>query len=508
MNSMSTMSANAAMSGNNPFLDSLGPLIEYMDLARHLAYSPLKIFRVQDIPLGRREDLFATIKQHIVPTRVTQNIAAALQSLLREHYIQRNPMNVEVRKQVARLATYRDMTIATLPWFPNIASGAIIKGITGLGKSTMVNRYFSLLPQQVRIFGNGEIPGYQVLTQIVWMKVDMSADGSRGGFLLSILAEVDKLIGSDYHDQYARARLSIEKLMVRIGIILSTHFCGMLVVEEIQSDNFSESKHVKELATFFLRLLNFGIPVVLVGNPLGFEELRHHSQVMRRLTTGGSFHLHPCSSHDDFDWDLLVKVLWRFDVMPNSLPLTEEIRKRLFMLSGGIPDFLARLRVESQRLALRRRKDVISVEDIEKAFYAETIQENHNLILGFAMRDANRLAFCKDIPTEYYRNLWKGAEKDAGSSVQIERPKPSDAPVSDTQNGRANEPVPDLGVKPIVKAKMARYKSEATRASNHEKRVEELNATLPAEDMRQGGAKRALLDGMKALEARLNEKKQ
>jgi hypothetical protein len=498
--------AHAFQTQDNPFLETLGPVIEYMKMATHLAYSPLRWRAVQEIPLAQREDLLSTIKQHVVPTRMAQNVAAALQSLLREHYIQRNPLDAEVRKQVAQLAACREMPIATLPWFPSIASGAIVQGITGTGKTTIVNRYLSLLPQQVRVFSNGEIPGYQVLTQIVWMKVDMSADGSRGGFLLSILAEVDRLSGSGYYAQYSRARLSIEKLMVRVGIVLSTHFCGMLLVEEIQRENFSESKYIKELATFFLRLLNFGIPVVLIGNPLGFEELKHHSQVMRRLTTGGSFHLHPCASVDDFDWKILVQKLWEFDVMPEPLPLTEAIKEKLFSLRGGIPDFLARLIVESQRNALRGGKGAINVNDIDKVFHSPTMQANHDLILGFANQDINRLSGCTDIPVTYYERLWKSEKSGHASSADAAQARTVSTPV-ETKSSEEIQHAADSEVKSIVKTKEARYKGETTRAANREEKVKKLNASLPSEDMRQKGGKDALLKGLAALQIRLNEKK-
>lgn len=488
--------APTSLWGPNPFLDALGAQIPYLDMAQRMAFSPLENMTLTHIPLAQREDLLILIKQHFAPTTDAQKIASAMQTLLRDHYIPRDPSNPAVIRQIYGLANHRDNELSTLPWFAGGASGMLISGITGLGKSVIADRYLALLPRQIVEHSAGEIPGYFHVKQIVWLKVEMSVDGSRGGFLLSILASVDRLVGTDYHDQYAKGRWTVEKLMVRVGIILSSHFCGMLIIEEIQAENFSDSQWLKELATFFLRLLNFGIPVVLIGNPMGFTKLSEHSQLMRRLTFGGSFRMNPIESPDNFDWEnILVPGIWEFDVMPEKTQLDEDIKAALFQFSGGINDFLARLRMESQRIAIRRGANSVCLAHIKEAYDLETFVPNHNLIRGFAEKDVKLLTAYKDVPVEYYRKHWGKYRK--------EDKYKSDAPAEMRGEPAESSVLPLPAKKPSRNSKEAQFKSQQTRAKNRSEKVKVLNTTLAKEDMRRDGAQTSLLERFEDLMKKL-----
>lgn len=485
--------------GLNPFLEVLGPQIPYLDMAQILAFSPLSNMTITHIPLAQREELLIRIKKHFLPTRDAQKIAAAMQTLLRAHYTQRNPFDPAVRRQVYALASHRDKNLSGIPWLSGGASGLIVSGITGLGKSTIIERYLALLPQQVVEYSASEIPGYAYVKQIVWLKVDMSVDGSRGGFLLAILASVDQLIGTDYHDQYAKGRWTVEKLMVRVGIVLSAHFCGMLIIEEIQAENFSDSKWLKELATFFLRLLNFGIPVVLVGNPMGFTKLSEHSQLMRRLTFGGCFRMEPSESPVDFEWKkVLVPGIWEFDVMPEKTELNDEISAALFQYSGGINDFLARLRIESQKNAIRRGENSVSLAHIREAYDAETFVDNHGLIQGFTKKDYKFLSAYKDVPAEHYKQRWE--EKRKQDQSKTESGTSAEAHVELTESPAHPEPTQ----KTSGKSKESRFKSQQTTAKKRSEKVQLLNNTLDKEDMRRDGAKASLLQEFENLKKKFS----
>jgi hypothetical protein len=495
--------------GRNLFLEALGPCIDYMDMSTRLAFSPLKNVVLEGLSATQREDLLALRKQLFVPTTMAQDIAAALQVLHREGYIGRNPHNPEVRRKIFEIANSADKDLSEQAEFFNHASGIIMAGITGVGKSTILDRYLSLLPCQVREYGAGEIPGFTAFKQVVYVKVSMSGDGSRGGFLLGLLSEVDKLLHTDFYEQYSRGRILIDTLLVKVGVILSTHYCGMLIVEEIQPGNFSGSQHMDEIAKFFLRLLNFGIPVVLVGNPLGFTKLKPHTQVTRRLTNGGSFKLHPSVGAGDFDWDeLMVRHVWEFDVMPEPTPLDSAIRAKLFERSGGIYDFLVRLRAESQRIALRQRKKAAGIEHIEAAYWGATFVENHNLIRGFATKNIELLEECTDIPVEYYASLWAAESKakaEAEAKAKRGKPEPME-PDATAEQPPAPAEAPQTTVKTTLTNLEAQFKAAETRANTRAKKVEDLNATLGENDARGSGKKAALIAGIKELQAKLEKK--
>ena len=60
-------------------------------------------------------------------------------------YVERAPFTRETRR-LYKIADFRDLDVVSAPWFPPYASGTVITGMTGVGKSTLVQRVFTPLP--------------------------------------------------------------------------------------------------------------------------------------------------------------------------------------------------------------------------------------------------------------------------------------------------------------------------------------------------------------------------
>ena len=151
----------------------------------------------------------------------------------------------------------------------------------------------------------------------------------------------------------------------------------MLVVDENQQSNFDECLWQGEFILFFLALMNLGIPVLLLGNPLAFGSLESMSQVMKRFSAAGYHHLLPAASAKE-DW-------WQLDFLPGlsryqlceGLPSIDDIRDKTFVNTGGIPGLHAALFAEGQRIALRRggtRAD-LTLEDLAEACDSPTYSQ-------------------------------------------------------------------------------------------------------------------------------------
>lgn len=391
--------------GENPLLIPLGERIAFQQLPQRLTNQPLNCCQIASLDSSAREELLVLYEQNFVPTTSGIDIVAALQNLHREHYWHRHPANPKARKdrvEIAQLTKSKDFNPTSMPWLSTSARGMIIKGITGTGKTAITNRYTDLLSHQVYEHTNRAIPGFEYVRQVSWIKVDMSNDGSRDGFLTSILMEVDKLIDTNYAKQYS-GRFSIDKLAIVVGVILSTHLCGMLIIEEIQEKNFNNSKWRSQLTTFFLRILNFGIPIVLIGNPLGFTELEKSSQNVRRLSSGGVFEMLPSLNGTDDDFQDIVDHTLSFNVMEHqNEKARQHFRNVAFAYSGGITDFVVRLNVESQLIALRSGKSEVLPKHINAAFSSPRMVANHPLINGLVNRDPNMLRTCNDVPVDRF----------------------------------------------------------------------------------------------------------
>jgi hypothetical protein len=341
----------------------------------------------------------------------------------------------------------------------------------------------------------------------------MSSDGSRNGFLTSILLEVDRLIDTNYAKQYA-GRYSVDKLAIVVGVILSTHLCGLLIIEEIQEKNFNNSKWHNDLTTFFLRILNFGIPTVLIGNPLGFTELEKSSQNVRRLSSGGVFETNPSAEGTDMDFRNLVDESLLFNVMERQNPLAlDHFRDVAYAYSGGITDFLVRLNIESQLIALRCGEKEVLPKHVNSAFMSARLAPNHTLISGLVKKDPNTLRKCTDIPVERFLEIWlklekrkteqeskskKGSVQQSSATVDAlaekEEPEETKAAVAAVPTETA---VPQNQKKghPLVK----RFKAEQTREATKRKRADDQLGRFTADDIRGEGVSTSLVAGLKDL---------
>lgn len=85
----------------------------------------------------------------------------------------------------------------------------------------------------------------------MWIKVAMTSDGSRLGFIMQIYQQVDAALGTDYFAQYSGKKLTIEHHLVAVSKILFNCFLGALIVEEIQPRNFGEAASRDVMLLFF-----------------------------------------------------------------------------------------------------------------------------------------------------------------------------------------------------------------------------------------------------------------
>lgn len=521
LNGKTSCSPLTSIYGENPLLSPLGSRISYQDLSKKLSNRPLCDYSLAGLDTDAREELLVLYLQNFVPTANSIEIFAALQTLHREHYWRRHPRNPTVlrdRARIAQISRMADADIKSLPWLSNPASGMIIKGITGTGKSSVINRYTDLLTAKVHEHTDNAIPGFEYVKQIVWLKIDMSSDGSRDGFLTSILLEVDNLLDTNYAKQYS-GRYSIDKLAVMVAVILSTHLCGMLIIEEIQEKNFNNSKWRNPLTTFFLRVLNFGIPTVLIGNPLGFTELEKSSQNIRRLSSGGIFEALPYLKNDDEDFQYLVQQTSTFSVMENTSAVGNEyFRQVAYAYSGGITDFVVRLNVESQRVALHCGDKEVLPEHIDAAFEGPHFKSNHSLIAGLANRDPDRLYECDDVPVERFINIWiaiggkddeaiDSSKESKNSSKQLASKGLDECEVKDLNYENKSELVEsNNSIKRQQPKRVAsehtlvkQFKSQQTKDKNRKKKADMQKSKLDPKDIRSEGTSKSLVDNLKDL---------
>lgn len=487
-----------ALHAANPLLEPLGPYVETREgWIKILANNPLKNVDRGSLTQEQRIMLLEDLKSKFVPTRQGLDVTADLQDMMRASLRARNPLLVEARiRQNGLLATISGTgRLVSVPWFNTPLHGKMISGVTGLGKTHPVQRFIDLLPR-VYVHGPGKVPGWMKTTQIVTLYVKMTHDGYRGGFLQAILIEVDQLCGTDYSTQYRKERVEI--LAVRVGQILISHCVGLLVIDDIQVKNFTLSPDRDALLLLFLKILDFGIPVVLIGSPLAFLDIESFSQDNRRLTTSEPQEYMPFDSLENSDWgEGLIPGLWNHNLMQIQTPQTDNIKKTLNFNSAGFPHYLMVIAVGVQKYAIRRGlKQVTEPVLAEYLGQSKTLARAQTLLQGFRERDPFLLSAIEDVPWQEYGVRW--------GKIKPEDVADSDSGLQPTgKSGKAKKWTRETRLMSLQQRAARRYLGERARSQKKETANQSLGKGLSSGDFRGQGLAQAHVDGLRKLQTKM-----
>jgi len=310
------------------------------------------------------------------------------------------------------------------------ARGMLISGPTHVGKSVTVKRMLADFPPVID--GVAEVHGSAPLKQIVHLTIPMPADRSKKGFLSAAFLEIDRLLGYNYHGKFFGARQSVESLLVSLINVLNAHRCALLVIEELQPTNLGRQDMLcTYFSQIFLRILNEGIPMVVIGNTAGANLLRSHTQSYTRLTESGHFEIDPYLNlplpdgvDEEFaptysrsrDWKRLVDRLWGKTIFSEPDEAIPAHYDWLWEKTGGMPYFLCKLRARTLEIAMEDEAATrVEKSHVEQALDAHGFVEGRDLISAFTSRDVTKLIPFTDVDRHRYGQIWSNAFASAKS---------------------------------------------------------------------------------------------
>lgn len=396
-----------AWDAGNPLITNLPEEKSFLEWGTCLRYDPREKW------LGGlqspRESHFYTIEEVNIPTERSIRFAVSAYTMLLVSLRRRDPRLPHNRRRIYEFAELSRGTLGkeleSMLWFSDGATGLILQGPTGCSKSHSLDAFLRLLPQVVEHGPNPDC-GWLSLKQLVYLKIPMPPDASRGTLLYTMIKEIDRVLGTNYAPDVAKRKTVGEK-MVDVLQILTVHRCGMLILEEVQVRNVAPAVLGSEFVALFLRILNCGIPLVLVGNPIAFGHVLDFSQDLRRLTSAGMFNFGPVFDGDDPEWKCdLVPGIWNWTLLPKKDEYIPNLSTLLYQRTGGAHDFLVKYRRESLIEAHRSGADSVSITHMDAAFYSPSMIGLHKLIACYVKKDGGLLSSISDQPVGYLADMW------------------------------------------------------------------------------------------------------
>jgi len=344
----------------NPFIEALPPILSLAESVDVLTVTPGFNKTERELDAHYRFHCVQRLFRYFQPLDTHLDIEQRISRAIRQGYVNRNPIKssyVQRVRQCSEATEQQSFENVDFRSVKSTASGFTIIGISGVGKTTAVERVLSLYPQCIMHTEYDGQPFY--LKQLAWMKLDCPFDGSIKGLCMSFFAEADRLLDYEYSKRFLASTTTVDAMIPRMAHIASTHGVGLLVIDEIQHLSLAKSGGSEKMLNFFVTLVNtIGIPVLLIGTTKAMSILQSEFRQARRGSGQGD--LLWDRMQNDASWQIMLQSMWQYQWTRTHCPLTSELVEVLYDESQGIIDIAVKLYALAQIKAIADGLEVIT----------------------------------------------------------------------------------------------------------------------------------------------------
>ncbi|WP_096202054.1 ATP-binding protein [Bacillus sp. FJAT-45350] len=351
---------------SNPLIEALPPIFTEDDVIEQISVFPRFDEKERTLNASYRFHCVQRLFQYFQPFENHLDLEQRISRAIRQGYLHRSPIRKEEVMRVHEsyqaikegrfLKDYQTEAKRT-------AAGFTIIGLSGIGKSTAIERVLSFYPQLIK---HHEYQGKPfIYTQISWMKLDCPFDGSLKGLCMSFFSELDRLLGSNYLNKFGAQKNTTDLMLQRMAHLSSLHGIGLLIIDEVQHLSLSKSGGSDKMLNFFVTLVNtIGIPVLMVGTNKAISILQSEFRQARRGSGQGDMVWSQMPQDDS--WDLFVEGMWEYQWTTNYTSLSSEFSELLYDESQGIIDIAVKLFMLSQVRAIATGEERITKQIIKQ----------------------------------------------------------------------------------------------------------------------------------------------
>ncbi|MGE4448482.1 ATP-binding protein [Azospira sp. I09] len=399
----------------NPLIEALPPIRTHKEVLDYFKYLPdLNIEEDLKLPLEQRLQCVFDIDDVIIPSPAVFEVEEGLSAMLRRGYLSRSPYDPGFRRTALNVRKALSTAPPPPKHFSKTTLSMLVTGVSGCGKTTLVERLLEAYPQVIdhRRYKGHSLP----LKQLVWIKVNASFDASLRGLILSIFEAIDDALGTEYRQQYERAKATNDSLIGVLGQVFMTHYLGVLFVDEIQCLLLRGKDEAKLALNFFLKIGNVcKVPIIFSGTYAAVTLFSSVARNARRACSAGYHDLKLVEDATDPFWNQwYLGVLWkRYQWVPKPLPLSPEISSEMFNLTQGIMAIVVALHRACQIYAIRNGLESVDIETIKKV-YDEQFVMLHKALAALRSKSRAHLEQFEDLlpPKEQLKMLLSPSTSD------------------------------------------------------------------------------------------------
>lgn len=351
---------------NNPFIEALPPIFSDREIADKFYNIP--IFEEEDRYKDRklRFHLLKRIKNYKQVLPMHLNLEVKLSALIRRGYIARNPLDIDYFKRIENLIDLKDSKELThkdidykMVHMSSTADSITIIGISGMGKTTAIERLLLMYPQVIKHTNYNN--QHFTRTQIVWLKIDCPYDGSLATLFKSFFKSIDDILGTRYLEKYGYSNRVTSSMMISMTQLASLYGIGVLVIDEIQQ-LVNTKNNMNEMLDFFVTLSNtVGIPTVLIGTAKAQEIFNKNFRQARRAASNGCIMWDRMDINDKY-WKAFISKLWEMQCLQNYTELTDKLYSVFYEETQGITALAINLFILAQEKAIVDREEKITIK--------------------------------------------------------------------------------------------------------------------------------------------------
>ena len=217
----------------NPFIEALPNIFTEDDVMEKFTCFPSISYEDRNKPSNLRYHIIKRAKDIIQPLPVHFILERRLSALIRRGYLARNPIDKGFLERLAILNELRDdvaddkMINDRMSHIQSTADSIAIIGISGIGKTTAIERLLLMYPQVIK---HEEYEGqYFSRTQLVWLKIDCPYDGSLATLCKSFFKAIDDLLGTRYLEKFGYANRITSTMMLHMTTLASMYGIGVVL---------------------------------------------------------------------------------------------------------------------------------------------------------------------------------------------------------------------------------------------------------------------------------------